>query len=328
MSRVMNSVTCGAVNALPTIAAAVELADALDRDAPLARPSCGSAPRRQAAGAAARGAAAASTSARVIVPCGPVPVSAVRSTPRSLASLRTGGLASTVTAPAAGAARRPTAAADDPGGGRGRRRRAPSAGGAAAARRRPARPGRRMAARRAGRSRRAWPCGRWRRLADQRRPPAARRAAARCRRAPRRGRRRRRPPRARRTRPGWRPRRRRRSPRRLRSGPAAGSVSKVMIDRADVDDLARRVVQLRDDAGVRGRHLDGGLGGLHLDDRLVEPDRVADRRRATAGSRPRSAPRRGRAAGTRHAAGLRRSARHQNASDRSTACRTRSRSGR
>ena len=59
-----------------------------------------------------RGAADPSTSARVMVPAGPVPTSEVRSTPRSLASLRTGGLALTGTTRADCAAASPTAAAD------------------------------------------------------------------------------------------------------------------------------------------------------------------------------------------------------------------------
>ena len=61
-------------------------------------------------------AAARRTSSRVIVPFGPVPVTVARSTPRSLASLRTGGLASVVIRPgAAGAAGRTGGAAWVPG---------------------------------------------------------------------------------------------------------------------------------------------------------------------------------------------------------------------
>ena len=107
MSKVMNSVTCGAVNALSTIACAVALRT----------PLTGTRRSRVVgsyAGAAATGGASAtpSTSARVIVPPGPLPVSCARSTPRSRASLRTGGLARTGMAPADCAAASPTAAAE------------------------------------------------------------------------------------------------------------------------------------------------------------------------------------------------------------------------
>src|SRR5882724_9359017 len=91
MSTVMNSVTWGAVNAEATIAAAVCLRT----------PLIGMRSSRPAGVAidADRGSPEAVRwmSSRVMVPFGPVGVIAVRSTPRSLAYLRTGGLASTVT---------------------------------------------------------------------------------------------------------------------------------------------------------------------------------------------------------------------------------------
>src|SRR3712207_3694192 len=86
-STVRNSVTCGAVKALATIAAAVCLRTPLTgiRCSPAAGAATG---RSSVTGAGP--AAAASTSARVITPPAPLPVSAVRSTPRSLASLQIG----------------------------------------------------------------------------------------------------------------------------------------------------------------------------------------------------------------------------------------------
>ena len=100
MSRVMNSVTCGAVNALPTIASAVSLRTPLTgtRRSRVA----GSYDAAGASGVA--GEAAASTSVRVTAPPVPVPRRVVRSTRSSLASLRTGGLASTGRAPERAAA--------------------------------------------------------------------------------------------------------------------------------------------------------------------------------------------------------------------------------
>ena len=96
-SQVTHSLTCGAVNADATIAWAVALRTPLIG----MRVSCPE-PCRQAQGASSRlrphigfGARCAVTSSRVITPPGPLPVSSRRSTPRSLASLRTGGLAST-----------------------------------------------------------------------------------------------------------------------------------------------------------------------------------------------------------------------------------------
>jgi hypothetical protein len=93
-STVRNSVTCGAVNALDTIAAAVCLRTPLIGirwSSPAgATAACGT------AAAARSGApfAASSTSARVMTPPGPLPEIDARSTPRSFAYLRTGGLAS------------------------------------------------------------------------------------------------------------------------------------------------------------------------------------------------------------------------------------------
>ena len=94
MSICRNSVTCGAVNALTDTAAAVCLRTPRIGIRSSLTPAA-------VAGAAAAGAsgasAAASTSSRVTVLPGPVPVTVARSTPRSRASLRTGGLASTAT---------------------------------------------------------------------------------------------------------------------------------------------------------------------------------------------------------------------------------------
>ena len=73
------------------------LAHALDRDPLLARRAGVARPDGRRGRGAGRGAPVAprrSTSARVIDAAGPVPVTVARSTPRSLASLRTGGLAS------------------------------------------------------------------------------------------------------------------------------------------------------------------------------------------------------------------------------------------
>src|SRR3954447_25689089 len=95
-STVTNSVTCGAVNADAVMFCAVSLRT------PFTGTRCSrDASQTAAAGPAATGAGdtgtatAVSTSARVIEPCGPEPVSADRSTPRSRASFRTGGLART-----------------------------------------------------------------------------------------------------------------------------------------------------------------------------------------------------------------------------------------
>ena len=91
-SSVTHSVTCGAVNADDTIAWAVILRT------PLTGIRVSSAPGARAgttaAGAAAAPLATASTSARVTTPPGPLGSIVLMSTPRSLASLRTGGLAS------------------------------------------------------------------------------------------------------------------------------------------------------------------------------------------------------------------------------------------
>src|SRR3954453_12283518 len=82
-------VTCGAVKALSTIAPAIILST------PLTGIRRSRVPSAAGAGRAIDPSAAASTSARVTVPPGPLPVTPVRSTPRSRASLRTGGFAST-----------------------------------------------------------------------------------------------------------------------------------------------------------------------------------------------------------------------------------------
>src|SRR4051794_34421830 len=114
-------VTCGAVNAELTIAAAICLRTPLIgmRCSRVAGSKSKSTVRVTDTDGAATSPAAASTSARVIVPFGPLPLSARRSTPRSRASFRTGGLASTCTcaAPATSAACAPTPAADTRAGG-------------------------------------------------------------------------------------------------------------------------------------------------------------------------------------------------------------------
>ena len=108
-----NSVTCGAVNALDTMAAAMclrtprtgmrssprGLASVVRRQA-LAPFSTTEYPERTGVPVAA----ARCTSSRVIEPAGPLPASSARLMPRSLASLRTGGLASARTAGAPGSA--------------------------------------------------------------------------------------------------------------------------------------------------------------------------------------------------------------------------------
>ena len=106
----MNSVTWGAEKALSTIASAISLRTPLTG---MRRSRVvGSTSRATAGSSACTGAPAASTSVRVTAPPGPVPRRTVRSTPSSFASLRTGGLARTVTAPDRAAAVRPTCAAD------------------------------------------------------------------------------------------------------------------------------------------------------------------------------------------------------------------------
>ncbi len=110
-STVRNTVTCGAENALATIAAAVALRTPLigvrrspgaddaagrcvgaatdfDVDGAARRDGCAGAPRPPAGAVET----APSTSSRVIRPSAPVPVMRVRSTPRLWASLRTGGV--------------------------------------------------------------------------------------------------------------------------------------------------------------------------------------------------------------------------------------------
>ena len=86
-SMVTHSVTCGAVNADCVMAPAIILRT----------PLIGSRVSRSPVAAACLGCAGAvpapSRSARVTDPLGPVPVTVARSMPRSLASLRTGGLA-------------------------------------------------------------------------------------------------------------------------------------------------------------------------------------------------------------------------------------------
>ena len=240
-----------------------ELADALDRDALLARP--GRTPAR--AGAAGsdrrrgrpRPRPRASTSSRVIEPRGPVPVTAGQVDAEVLASLRTGGLASTLT----GRRRRrgPTGSAAGP----------PSAAGAGAAVAatggrvgdRPARRPRAGARRAPARA----PCaaalaaGR-RPVADQHRRPPARR----------------RPP----IRPGSTAPSAGATVDRRPAPPAApaGRPVRVGVDRDDRrPDLDRRALargRSVTTAGARRRQLDRRLRRLHLDDRLVQPDRVAD----------------------------------------------------
>ena len=101
-SMVTHSVTCGAVNADSTMAFAVALRTPLigirlSRNLAGQR-SVGDEPWLDPPGPRTAS-DASTTSSRVITPPGPLPRSAFRSTPRSLASLRTGGLASTAPAP-------------------------------------------------------------------------------------------------------------------------------------------------------------------------------------------------------------------------------------
>ena len=94
-SIVTHSVTCGAVNAEATIAWAVILRTPLTGTRVSRCPGAGAYDGAPAAAVSGPPPAADSTSARVTTPPSPDGVSVVRSTPRSLASLRTGGLAST-----------------------------------------------------------------------------------------------------------------------------------------------------------------------------------------------------------------------------------------
>ena len=91
ISSVTNSVTCGAVNADATIAAAVCLRTPLM--GMRVSPAGGDAASSGVAGAGSRALAAASTSARTTTPSSPLGGTAARSTPSTSASLRTGGLA-------------------------------------------------------------------------------------------------------------------------------------------------------------------------------------------------------------------------------------------
>ena len=112
-STCRNSVTCGAVNALDTMAAAMCLRTPRTgmRSSPRGLASAVRWPARapfstteypERTGVPV--AAARCTSSRVIEPSGPLPASSARLMPRSLASLRTGGLASARTAGAPGSA--------------------------------------------------------------------------------------------------------------------------------------------------------------------------------------------------------------------------------
>ena len=95
-SAVTNSVTCGAVKAEATIASAVALRTPLigTRTSTAGVPSrVPPIPEEGAPRPSRRAEAAPTTSARVTIPPSPVGVTDCRSTPRSLASLRTGGLA-------------------------------------------------------------------------------------------------------------------------------------------------------------------------------------------------------------------------------------------
>ena len=111
-STCRNSVTCGAVNALDTMAAAMCLRTPRTgmRSSPRGPASAVRWPARAPFLTAEYPertwvpvAAARCTSSRVIEPSGPLPASSARLMPRSLASLRTGGLASARTAGAPGA---------------------------------------------------------------------------------------------------------------------------------------------------------------------------------------------------------------------------------
>ena len=109
-STLTHSVTCGALNALATIACAVILRTPLTGTRVSRSPP---ASRREAGRSTGPGppSAAAITSSRVTEPSGPEAVTPVRSTPRSRASLRTGGLASTRGPPASGSPLTPWAGA-------------------------------------------------------------------------------------------------------------------------------------------------------------------------------------------------------------------------
>src|SRR5699024_565120 len=102
-----NSVTCGIVNAESTMAYAISFAPPWDGRRSASSPR----PRAEAAAVAVApdvGAdtwsAAPRTSSRVTSPWGPVATTWERSTPRSFASLRTGGFANGLAAPAGTAA--------------------------------------------------------------------------------------------------------------------------------------------------------------------------------------------------------------------------------
>ena len=266
-------------------------------------------PRRSAVRRSAGPSAKACRSSRVTEPSGPVPGTAARSTPSCLASVRTGGLASGLPAT--------------------RRRRSRSRSSASAstvpASTRDAGVGDVVLGPRlhpcaAG----AWPrscAGRSRRARTSGRPGPARRSA-RARRALRQVR-----PRPR-SRPAPRPEARRPASRRSRRRPAGDAAVGVGVDRddrrADVDRLALRHEELGDDAGVGRRQLDQRLGRLDLDDDVVDLDRVAGLDLPGRRSRPRSGPRRRRGGGSCCTLIV---VTHQ-ASERSTASSTRSRSGR
>ena len=178
----------------------------------------------------------------------PVPSSACRSSPRSRASRRTSGEITSGTA--AGPAPR----------------RAADAGGRAAR----SRPG---AA--AGQDRGAGAAGAG--AVRRRTPRACRSRSARCRSRPS-------PPRGRPRLPG-------RSPRRDGAATGAGSDRQrgtviSGLPTSSVWPVGRRAAG-DDPAGVRGGHLDHGLGGLDLDDRLVDGDDVAHGDEPARRSRPR-----------------------------------------
>src|SRR5699024_6599083 len=116
-STLRNSVTCGAVNALSTIAWAVALRTPLIGTRVSREPSSGAvagAGRSGVSGVAvaATPLAACCTSSLVITPPAAEPVTLYRFTPRSLASFRTGGFANGTRLPAAGVVGSPAGVVD------------------------------------------------------------------------------------------------------------------------------------------------------------------------------------------------------------------------
>ena len=121
-STCRNSVTCGAVNALDTMAAAMCLRtprtgmrSSLPGLAAVGKVAVRTPFSKMAERTCVSVDAARCTSFLVIEPSGPLPASSARLMPRSLASLRTGGLASARTAGAPGSAGSSSGSADSAG---------------------------------------------------------------------------------------------------------------------------------------------------------------------------------------------------------------------